>query len=85
MDQHIVDELNARADAGQKMGMVAIEMVTTLAKMMGKTIDVRAFATAMETHEVVDGLNADDFEIERKARQRVATILRGMADRVEGK
>ncbi|MEG8031863.1 hypothetical protein QP179_09870 [Sphingomonas aurantiaca] len=84
MEQHIVDELCARADAGQKMGMVAIEMVVLLAKSLNQTIDIRSFAAGMESHPVVDGLDAGDFEIERKSRQRVASILRGMADKVEG-
>lgn len=83
MDQEIVNELNARADAGQKMGMVAIEMVVALAKSLNQTIDVRSFAIAMENDEIVDGLNSGDFNIEARSRKRVAEILRGMADRID--
>lgn len=83
MTEEEMREILSRADAGQKLGMVAIEMVVAFAGQLGKSIDVRSFASAMENSEVVDNLSSEDFEIERRARQRVAHVLRDMASRIE--
>lgn len=74
-----LNELAARADAGQKLGMQAIEFVMNLAARQGFTLDVVGAASAMENADVVDSLDPQTFAIEKRSREITAGILRGMA------
>ena len=69
-------ELAARADAGQKLGMQALEFVANLAKSQGKTLDYEGAARAMENADVVNSLEGDAAAIERRSREITAHILR---------
>ena len=82
MDDVIVTELNARADAALKVALAAIDMTMSVASVMKMTVDLNSYAAALENSEAVDGLSAADFEIERRARKRAATILRDIATRI---
>lgn len=83
MDQDAANELNARADAGQKLGMIAIEMVVKLAAALGHKIDIASFADDIESSDAIDHLIAEDFDIERRSRKRVAKVLRYMAAQLD--
>ena len=72
-------ELAARADAGQKLGMQALEFVAALAATQGRSLDYEGAATAMETSAVVDKLDGQAAAIERRSRAITAEILRRFA------
>lgn len=73
-----LNELAARADAGQKLGMQAIEFVMNMAARQGLSLDLAGAATAMENAEVVDSLDPLAFAIEKRSREITAGILRQM-------
>ena len=69
-------ELAARADAGQKLGMQALEFTKGLAEAFGKRLDFEGAAQAMLNAPVVNSLSGDTAEIERRSRHITADILR---------
>jgi len=69
-------ELAARADAGQKLGMQALEFVAALAATQGRTLDYESAAKAMESAEVVNNLKGETAQIEKRSREITARALR---------
>lgn len=74
-----LQELAARADAGQKLGMLAIEFVMGLAHASGRTLDFYGAASAIESNPNVDALDPESAAIEKRSRAIVAQLLRTFA------
>ncbi len=72
-------ELAARADAGQKLGMQALEFVAALAKTQGRSLDYDSAAQAMLNSPVLHNLHGDAADIERRSREITADVLKRFA------
>ena len=72
-------ELAARADAGQKLGMQALEFTMQLANRLGQRLDLKGAAKAMEEPTTISHLTGDAFVIEQRSREITADILREFA------
>jgi hypothetical protein len=68
-------ELAARADAGQKLGLQALEFVAALGAANGKTLDFSGAAHAMEAKSL-HNMDPESRLIEQRSRAIVAEILR---------
>lgn len=72
-------ELAARADAGQKLGMQALEFTLCLASRFNITLDLDGAAAAMENSMATIHLDPEAKMIERQSRKITADILREFA------
>ena len=72
-------ELAARADAGQKLGMQALEFTMGLAKRLGVSLDLEGAAQAMENPFATIHLDPEAKQIERQSRKITAGVLREFA------
>lgn len=74
-------ELAARADAGQKLGMQALEFTMGLAQRLGMSLDLEGAAVAMENPMATLHLNNETRVIEQQSRKIVAHALRRFAEK----
>ncbi|MBX9815708.1 MAG: hypothetical protein A4S12_02650 [Proteobacteria bacterium SG_bin5] len=69
-------ELAARADAGQKLALMALEFLASYAKTTGTRFDFEGAAEAMESDPVLRTLDGEALEIELRSRSICADMLR---------
>jgi len=78
-------ELAARADAGQKLGMQALEFTMALSKRLGLPLDLEGAAKAMENPMATLHLDPEAKMIERQSRKITAGVLREFAKKQHGR
>lgn len=74
-------ELAARADAGQKIALQALEFVSNLASRNGFNLDINGAARAMENPDpiLMSNLDSQARIIEKQSRKIAASMLRRFA------
>jgi hypothetical protein len=76
-------DLRVRADAALRLAQCAIELVHNLTVRMGGSIDFEDAARGLLNSDAVDGLESEQFRLEKASRELTARLMRDLGSTLE--